>query len=400
MKSNITSAEYCCNWIRMHVIQYYKKRIRLKRLQLLLCSTVIFNISIAQVYRQSLEINCTKIQTVHIKGKLTAHYELYLRNFSADTLQVNALNVLNKNKDTIYTVTDANRLRMIAEKAGFPASENPVKLMPGQSATVFLDYAIAEKIDSIYHVFHITDLSKSLQYIETASLAPVSASGDLVIGPPLKGGPWVAVYDASWQRGHRRAQYTVNGSVNIPGRFAIDFIRLDENGKYAKDSEDDINNWYGYNAKVFAVADGEVVKVLNDFPQSKYISQHPETPAGKATGCFVVLKINEKQFVFYEHLKPGSIPLTVGQRVKKGDIIGAVGFTGQSMGPHLHFHVADSDSPLGSQGIAFEFEKFETIGVFPDFSLFGKEKWSVQERRWMRNNRPESNSVINFDTLP
>lgn len=41
----------------------------------------------------------------------------------------------------------------------------------------------------------------------------------------------------------------------------------------------------------------------------------------------------------YGHLELGSLTVTQGQRVREGDVIGAVGSTGISTGPHLHFEI-------------------------------------------------------------
>lgn len=46
----------------------------------------------------------------------------------------------------------------------------------------------------------------------------------------------------------------------------------------------------------------------------------------------------------YGHL--AKVAATVGQRVKKGDIIGYVGSTGRATGPHLHYEVRLRDQPL------------------------------------------------------
>lgn len=73
--------------------------------------------------------------------------------------------------------------------------------------------------------------------------------------------------------------------------------------------------------KVFSTADGTVVK-------SGY---------NKGYGNYVIVKHNKTYKTVYAHLKSRNV--TKNDRVKKGDIIGFVGSTGISTGPHLHYEV-------------------------------------------------------------
>jgi murein DD-endopeptidase MepM/ murein hydrolase activator NlpD len=41
-------------------------------------------------------------------------------------------------------------------------------------------------------------------------------------------------------------------------------------------------------------------------------------------------------------------------------VLGLVGNSGNSTQPHLHFHVTDASSPLGSEGVPYAFDTFET----------------------------------------
>jgi hypothetical protein len=71
------------------------------------------------------------------------------------------------------------------------------------------------------------------------------------------------------------------------------------------------------------------------------------------------------EFSLYAHLKPNSLKVKAGQKVEQGAVIGAVGSSGNSTEPHLHFQVCNSSDPLmcagippAWRGLAFTFDDF------------------------------------------
>jgi murein DD-endopeptidase MepM/ murein hydrolase activator NlpD len=83
----------------------------------------------------------------------------------------------------------------------------------------------------------------------------------------------------------------------------------------------------GFGTPVLAIADGVVTEVGN--------------PSG-ALGVHVTIQHTiDGQTVWstYGHLAFGSMHLTVGESITRGEVIGKVGDTGQSTGPHLHFQI-------------------------------------------------------------
>jgi murein DD-endopeptidase MepM/ murein hydrolase activator NlpD len=54
---------------------------------------------------------------------------------------------------------------------------------------------------------------------------------------------------------------------------------------------------------------------------------------------FVIVKHDDGTQAKYVHFKPGGVLVSLGQKVKPGQIIGLSGNTGFSRGPHLHFEV-------------------------------------------------------------
>ncbi|MGS2761904.1 M23 family metallopeptidase [Sinomicrobium sp. M5D2P9] len=341
-------------------------------------------------------------EIVTIAGKPTVYYELHITNFSDSPVQFTRLDVMGQpDSIPVFSITgDEWQLRHKTAGTAEPLPDNV--LPPGGASVIFMEFILPPTIKNrtLIHNFRFI-------HPENAKTKPVFFTGPVleprettvILGPPLRGGPWTAIYSPDWERGHRRVFYTEGGKARIPGRFAIDFMQTDSMGKLVKGDEDQVKNWYGYGADVLAVVDGTVASARDDFTESATVSGHPRYPSEKATGNYISLKIDDNRYVFYEHLKPGSIRVKTGQKVKKGEVIAALGFTGQSTGPHLHLHVADANSPLGAEGLPFLFEHFSLLGYYTDFSRFGKMPWdpakkdSEQEKY---QERPAPNTVIRF----
>lgn len=58
-----------------------------------------------------------------------------------------------------------------------------------------------------------------------------------------------------------------------------------------------------------------------------------------SAGYFVVVKHNNGGLSRYLHMKKGTLKVSKGDKVKKGDVLGYMGNTGNSNGAHLHFDV-------------------------------------------------------------
>ena len=93
-----------------------------------------------------------------------------------------------------------------------------------------------------------------------------------------------------------------------------------------------------------------------------------KTPTGlpleQYGGNHIVQDIGDGNYAFYAHLKTGSLKVKVGDRLTAGQVIAALGNTGNSDAPHLHFHVMSTPDPLRSDGLPFVFKSFRAR--FPD----------------------------------
>jgi murein DD-endopeptidase len=348
-----------------------------------------------------MQIPCVPAPEI-IGGKPILYYELHLVNYSTDSLALEQLDVFDLSDSSLLVSIGKSALETRYVRIGTAGTSKDDVLTPGGAGIIYIEVALPQNHAStrLGHCLRVTRVKKGGGELIPVwgAVTSLSAQPPVILGPPLEGAPWAAIYDPSWEHGHRRVIYTVDGRARIPGRFAIDFIRLDERGRYAAGNGDSIRNWLGYGAAVLAVADGMIAAVRDGFPESPTLSGHTEAPAGEAAGNFIALQIGDSRFVFYEHLRPGSLRVKPGQRVKKGEVIAALGYTGQTTGPHLHLHVADRSVPLGGEGIPYSFQQFILLGEYPDMGKFGKEPWiPAAKTPTIREERPPPCSVIRFD---
>jgi len=67
----------------------------------------------------------------------------------------------------------------------------------------------------------------------------------------------------------------------------------------------------------------------------------------------VILKLAKGVFAAYAHLAPGSVRVHRGERVREGQLLGKLGNSGISTGPHLHFQLMNRPEPLDADAACF-----------------------------------------------
>lgn len=328
--------------------------------------------------RESFELLVTQppaVVTIEGRGQLVG--ELHLTNFSRNPLEVVEARVLDAQTEAPLAVVAGPVLAgvfcRLDSTAGCASGTN---VSPGQRAIVYVDADVGERLrsKSLRYQIHYRSAGDDA----TRSVASAAVSIDArpsVLGPLLRGGPWVAVHHSEWPRGHRRVLYAVDGRARIPGRFAIDWVKADEQGHIARGDGDQVAAAFGYSADVLAVADGVVVAAREDMAESEKVSANPRHTLDEAAGNFIVLRLAADRFAIYEHLRPRSLRVKVGGKVRRGEVIASLGFTGDSTGPHLHLHVADGSAPVGSEGLAYVFDAFTLLGRYEDIGALGREPW-------------------------
>jgi hypothetical protein len=131
-------------------------------------------------------------------------------------------------------------------------------------------------------------------------------------------------------------------------RYAFDFVVVDKNGKTFKGNGSKNEDYYAFGKEMLAPADGLVTDVITGVRDNIPGSMNPSLALGNAV--FIQHRGNEVSII--AHLKYGSTKVKVGDKVKRGQVIGLCGNSGNSSEPHLHYHL--QNTPVIQDGIGIK----------------------------------------------
>ncbi|GAB3339489.1 M23 family metallopeptidase [Marilutibacter aestuarii] len=341
-----------------------------------------------------------------VEGRQVLSYELRLANRSAQALD--PLGVEIRAGDSVLARHAGEGLEARLDRSGSQQPRAPgTPVPPGGEAVVFIDIAF-DAADmpppALEHRIEVggrdADGEVSVQRIEGASIRVSNAIGS-ALSPPLRGGPWIAVSDTRWPRGHRRVGYQVDGRLRTPGRHAVDWVKLDGDGRRFPEGATLARQAYSHGEDVLAVGDARVAFVRDDLDERSRLDAviDRERARREGSGNTVVLDLGDGRFAHFAHLRPGSIVVAKGDRVARGDKIAEVGFSGGASAPQLHFAITDAADEHASEGLPFHFDAFALQGRYADPSRAGSEPWSAAGAAagTRRDEMPARGAVVVFD---
>jgi len=238
----------------------------------------------------------------------------------------------------------------------------------------------------------------------------VSKAQPSIVGPPLEGDHWLAANGPDNGSAHRRTILALAGEGRVAQRFAIDWVRLFDDGRTLRGDPKSNASYRAFGASVLAVADGTVLDIVDGVPENipdPVARAVPITPATLG-GNSILLDIGGA-YAFYAHLQPGSLSVKKGDRVRRGQVLARVGNTGNSTEPHLHFHVVDRASAFASEGIPYAFEAFaieaapeqvtaalKEVGDTLELSSSGLAAWKGHAPQSRTREMPLLNTILTF----
>jgi hypothetical protein len=299
-------------------------------------------------------------------GRTHLVYELAATNFTSGETTIGQLEVLDADTGNVVATLDAEEVAGRLQPAGL--REPAGTLAPSTTALVFLHVTFGEAgevPDRLEHRLSVkADAAPPDQQQITELVAPtdVDRRDVAVVGPPLRGSNYLAADSCCDATRHTRAALPVDGRVWVAQRYAVDYEQLDADNRVYSGKKKDLDSYTIYGQEAIAAANGTVVKVVDGLPE-QVPGVFPEgISLDEADGNSVILDIGGGNYALYAHFQPGSVRVKEGERVERGEVLGLVGNSGNSLAPHLHFHVMDGPHSLASNGLPYEVDSFTVTG--------------------------------------
>jgi hypothetical protein len=259
-------------------------------------------------------------------------------------------------------------IRPLGSKLSGDKADYVRQLSGGQSGVMYFDvsYGSTEEVPCSLslRVHSVQPESKTMP--ESTLLSPplrLSSRLPITIAPPVKGEGWLNANGCCVEVGpHRLVINAMNGTLDPSEGFAIDWIKVDRQGRAFRTDGKKLEDWLCYGADVLAVAPGTVVEVTRDLPNQTPGVGPSELKVSEIAGNHVLINLGRGRYAMYAHFAPDSVTVHVGDRVKTGDKLGLLGNSGNSTGPHLHFQISDHPSTLDVTSLPFVFERMTLQG--------------------------------------
>lgn len=175
-----------------------------------------------------------------------------------------------------------------------------------------------------------------------------------------------------------------HGTDQLGERYAYDFLQVDWTRKGWPAYRAHwlqylffgvpLNKCYCWGQDVYAPCDGTIVKAEDGYKERKrvhilsdsyvalknaYTFDPRKDNIQSVAGNYIIMKCDNHVYAALVHLQMGSIVVSEGQQVKKGDALGKVGHSGNSFAPHLHFQLMDRCDIASAKGIPCAFEQYD-----------------------------------------
>ncbi len=168
--------------------------------------------------------------------------------------------------------------------------------------------------------------------------------------------PFKGEWSVTWGGDTKEQNYHVE---SVAQKNAFDFLIYDEKGLTHKGTGEANEDYYAFGKELYAPCDGEVVLVVDGIKDNIPGILNPIYIPGNT----VIIKTANGEFVLFAHFKQHSIVVKQGQKVTTGALLGLCGNSGNSLEPHLHFHLQNTEDMTKATGAKCFFDQLKVNGV-------------------------------------
>jgi biotin carboxyl carrier protein len=224
----------------------------------------------------------------------------------------------------------------------------PERVVPARGQILVLNplYAFPRDLELATLRFDVTLGRDGSDEERTASVdvAPAAYRNRARLRLPVGGR--VLVWDGhDFESHHRRWDYVFApirafGFDSNPGRYSYDLVPVDAAGAMSSGDPARNESWFGFGQPVRSPAAGTVVAVVGDRADDRTFDQDQlKNDLHVVFGNYIVVDHGHGEFSMLGHLRQGSPRVKVGDRVTAGQPIAAIGASGSSLMPHLHYQL-------------------------------------------------------------
>jgi hypothetical protein len=314
---------------------------------------------------------------IHLVASDTAQYlnfDFVLTNRSDQTL------VLNKIELSVFDAAGKLARREFFDEHGRKSLEltpSPV-LEEGRSMLLynpFHTFGAEVPLDRLQYEFSFRTKDRRTELQTRIVVSPVAyeSKTDLIL--PVRGR--VLVWDGHDHHAHHRRRdylpFLESGYGSNHSRYSYDFVIVDEQGSLYKGKPranddwysarpDDWDDYYSFGAPVYATGAGRISHVRDSkaddrkFDEKEFVADE-NSPFGN----YIVIDHLNGEFSVFGHIQQGSSRVRAGQMVRQGERIAAMGASGSSLFPHLHYELRTGPGAKNVEGLPSYFSNFRRI---------------------------------------
>jgi len=146
-------------------------------------------------------------------------------------------------------------------------------------------------------------------------------------------------------------------------RYAYDIFKVVDGSGYSGDGGTN-EDTYTFGARLNAPGEGKIIALENNIEDnSKPGTVNDNINSSNLAGNYIMIDHLNGEYSLMAHFKKGTIIVSIGDTVTKGQEVGKAGNSGNSTGPHLHYHIQNTPNYLDGIGLPAQFKNYNENGT-------------------------------------